>query len=345
MLDGMSTPKARGELLEALRLSRGLTQAQVAAATGVSQAALSKLESGHADADDDRWDQLADYLGVPATAFFDVVGSAAPARIFHRKRKTTSQTAVRKVAAELSLVRLRVEDLLGARRTTLNRHDLEGGFSTPQEVAQLVRSELGLGTEPIENLVGLLEGAGAVVLRWPLEAIQVDAVASWQDDTVPVVLVGEHVPPDRQRFTVAHELGHAVMHDGDASESQEREADAFAGEFLLPAERLGTEWPPSPSLEDLLPLKRRWGVSLPALIRRAYDADILSDDEYRKWNIFLSTTGMHRREPQPTERENPAALAAVIRDALAAGSTVDQLASRAYMYPREFEFTFLQETT
>jgi Zn-dependent peptidase ImmA (M78 family)/transcriptional regulator with XRE-family HTH domain len=341
----MSTPKARGELLEALRLSRGLTQAQVASATGISQAVLSKLESGDADANEEKWDQLADFLGVPATAFSHIVGSVAPARIFHRKRKMTPQTAVRKVAAELTLVRLRVEYLLGARRTSLRRHDLEDGFSTPQEVAQLVRNELGIGTEPIQNLVGLLESAGAVVLRWPLEAIQVDAIASWQDDTVPVVLIGEHVPPDRQRFTVAHELGHAVMHDGDASESQEREADAFAGEFLLPAERLVAEWPSSPSLEDLLPVKRKWGVSLPALIRRAYDADILSEDEYRRWNILLSTTGMHRREPQPTEREDPAALSESIREALAAGSTIDQLASHAYMYPREFEFTFLQETT
>lgn len=341
----MPDEKARGELLEALRLSRGLTQAQVSEVTGISQATLSKLESGLFDIDDEKWDQLADLMGVPSTAFFDITESAAPARIFHRKRKTTPQTAVKKVAAELSLVRLRVRDLLGEQRTTLKVHDLDGGFTTPQEVAVLVRAELGAGNEPIADLVCLLESAGAVVLRWPLEAIQVDAVASWQDGTVPVILVGEHVPADRQRFTMAHELGHAVMHDSEATDAQEKEADAFAAEFLLPAERLRAEWPSQPSLETLLPLKRRWGISLAALIRRAHDASLITETEYRNWSIQLSTAGMHRREPEPTERENPSALATAIHGALNNGASVDELASRAYMYPREFELTFLQETS
>lgn len=340
----MSNSKARGELLEALRLSRGLTQVQVSDVTQISQATLSKLESGQAEVDGDKWDQLADLLGVPGSAFYDVKGSVAPARIFHRKRKTTPQTAVRKVGAELALARLRVNDLLGGQRTALRRHDLDGGFNTPQEIALLVRDELGVGREPISDVVALLESAGTVVLRWPLEAIQVDAVASWEDDTVPVILIGEHVPADRQRFTMAHELGHAVMHDTDATEEQEREADAFAGEFLFPGERLRDEWPASASLETLIPLKRRWGLSLAALVRRALDLSLISEREYRAWNINLSTSGMHRREPEPTERENPTALSVAIRAALDSGSSLDALASRAYMYPREFELTFLEET-
>jgi len=340
----MTNPKARGELLEALRLSRGLTQVQLSNATEISQATLSKLESGHADVIADKWGQIADLLGVPTNAFYDIKHSVAPARIFHRKRKTTPQNAVRKVGADLALARLRVNDLLGQRHTTLRRHDLDGGFNTPQELALLVRDELGAGREPIGNVVTLLESAGAVVLRWPLDEIQVDAVASWEEDAAPVILVGEHVPADRQRFTMAHELGHAVMHDADATEDQEREADAFASEFLLPGECLRPEWPAAATIESLIPLKRRWGLSLSALIRRALDLSLISEREYRAWSINLSTKGMHRREPEPTERENPAALSAAIRAALDSGISLDELASRAYMYPQEFELTFLEET-
>lgn len=340
--DVVTNAKARGELLEALRLSRGLTQTQVADATGVSQAALSKAESG-ADLEDERWVRLADLLGVPVDAFYEVSSSAAPPRIFHRKLKSTPKTAVNKIAADLWLLRLRVKDLLGERSTTLNRHDLEEGFVTPQEVAQSVREELQLGTGPIDDLVAVLEGAGAVVLRWPLETLQVDAVASWQEGEVPVILVGEHVPADRQRFTMAHELGHAVMHETEASAEQETEADAFAGEFLLPASSLTKEWPSPVTLEALIPLKKKWGVSLSALIRRGLDAGLLNDADYRTWNIRLSTTGMHRREPEPSTRENPVALSNAIRDSLDSGASVEELASRAYMYPREFELTFLQE--
>ncbi|PPF64716.1 hypothetical protein C5E16_14245 [Clavibacter michiganensis] len=340
----MSNARPRGELLEALRLSRGLTQTQIAQATGISQAALSKAESG-ADLDDDKWDALADLLGVPVNAFYDVTASTAPARIFHRKLKTTSQTALKKVAAELALTRLRVKGIVGEQRTRLRPHDLEDGFVTPQEVAQAVRAELQLGTGPIADLVAVLEEAGAVVLRWPLETIQVDAIASWQEGEVPVILLGEHVPADRQRFTMAHELGHAVMHDSEATADQEAEADAFAGEFLLPATRLAAEWPKQATVDDLLPLKRKWGVSLSALIRRAFDAGLISETDYRRWNIHLSTTGMHRREPEPTERENPTALITRFRESLDAGVSVEELASRAYMFPREFQLTFLQESS
>lgn len=340
----MTNSIARGELLEALRLSRGLTQAEVAAVTGVSQAALSKAESG-ADLDEEKWDALADLLGVPVSAFSGVKSSAAPARIFHRKLKSTPKAAVIKVAAELSLVRLRVRDLMGEQRTTLSVHDLEDGFVTPQEVAQDVRKELQLGAGPIENLVAVLESAGALVLRWPLETIQVDAIASWQEGEVPVILVGEHVPADRQRFTMAHELGHAVMHNDEADAAQEKEADAFAAEFLVPAASLVKEWPHPATLEALLPLKRRWGVSLAALIRRGRDTDLLTEDEYRTWSIQLSTTGMHRREPEPTERENPTALETAIRKSIDDGASVDELASSAFMFPREFRHTFLQESS
>lgn len=341
----MTNATARGELLEALRLSRGLTQTQVAQVTGISQAALSKVESGDTDLDAEKWDRIADLMGVPVSAFSSVRSSAAPARIFHRKRKSTPKGAVNKVAAELALVRLRVRDLMGEQRTTLRTHDLEDGFVTPQEVAQDVRHELGLGMEPITDLVGILEDAGALVLRWPLETIQVDAIASWQDGEVPVILIGEHVPADRQRFTMAHELGHAVMHDTEASAEQEKEADAFAAEFLAPASAIRKEWPAPVTLDALIPLKRRWGISLAALIRRGLDADLLTEAEYRNWNIQLSTTGMHRREPEPTERENPTALHSAIRKYLDGGASVEKLASRAFMYPREFELTFLQESS
>lgn len=337
--------EARGELLTALRLSRELTQVQLAFDVGISQATLSKVESGEARLDLETWRKVADQLMVPLSAFRAAESSTAPARIFHRKQRSTPKSAVNKVAAELSLVRLRVRDLIGEQATSLRRHDLDGGYNTPQEIARDVRDELELGRGPLGDLVAILEEAGVLVLRWPLESIQVDAVASWQDDTVPVILIGDHVPADRQRFTMAHELGHAVMHETEAEKEQEAEADAFAAEFLAPESEIAKEWPSDASVDALLLLKRRWGISLSALIRRGKDIGRLTEQEYRQWNIHLSTTGMHRREPDPTERENPTALTTAIRKSLAEGASVEDLASSAHMYPREFEQTFLQETS
>jgi Zn-dependent peptidase ImmA (M78 family) len=301
------------------------------------------VESGLLDLAPDRWSAVSDALRVPVSAFLEAGSPVPPARVFHRKRKTTPKSAVTKIGADAALAQQRVSALLPPVVPQLRRHDLEDGFVTPQEVAQDVRSDLELGTDPIQNLVDVIEAAGVTVLRWPLDSVQVDAIATWPENSAPVILIGEHVPAERQRFTMAHELGHAVMHDQAGSDEQERQADAFAGEFLLPAKRLRASWPADPSLQNLMPLKRLWGISLAALLRRAADTGLLDDRDYQRWNIELSTSGMHRREPEPLPPEEPRALTDAITRALANGETLDDLASKTHMLPQEFSFTFMEE--
>ena len=338
----MDDNKARGVLLEALRIARGLTQNALADESGISQASLSKVESGNLEIDAERWGKLAEALGVPISAFEAATGDVAVARTFHRKQRSTPAAEVKKIGADIALTSRRIHDLVGARTTTLQRHDLEDGFVTPQEVARNVRADLGLGTEPIRDLTKVIESAGVWVLKWPLDSVQVDAIASWPEASAPVILIGDHVSPERLRFTMAHELGHAVMHDSDSSGAQEHEADAFAGEFLLPTAELRKSWPKEPNLEALIELKRIWGMSLSALIRRAHDGGLLTEQQYRDWSIRLSTSGMHRREPAPLDSEHPTALASAVRGELDKGHSVDELAARAHMEPREFSSTFLE---
>lgn len=341
LMPAIGDPKS---FLEILRVSRGVTQVQLAAATGISQATLSKVESHSATLDDERWAIIAAELGVPVSAFSGEQKPVEPDLVFHRKRKTTPKSALNKVAADLALTRLRVETIVGSEATTLRRHDLEDGYYTPGEIARKVRKELGLGDRPVPNLVAVLEDAGVIVLRWPLETLQVDAIAAWPATSSPVILVGEHVQAERQRFTMAHELGHAILHTGEATEQQEKEADEFASEFLFPAKQVARDWKPDSELDDLIPLKRKWGISLAALIRRGYDCAQLGEREYRSWNVRLSTTGMHRREPEPRPIENPRALRDAIARAENAGITRALLAERAHMHPHEFAAIFLEES-
>jgi Zn-dependent peptidase ImmA (M78 family)/DNA-binding XRE family transcriptional regulator len=339
--------RARGSLLETLRLARGLTQVELAQLTGIPQATLSKAESGALELEEERWDTVADVLRVPVSAFLDVEDQIEPALVFHRKQRTTPQSAVRRIGADAALAQQRINNLLDFPESTLVRHDLEDGFITPHEVAMSVRQELGVGTNPINDLTSLVEQAGAIVLFWTLDSLQVDAVATWPAGAAPIILIADHVSTERQRFTMAHELGHALMHgapveDAKEMDRREKEADSFAAEFLLPAAQLRQEWPASAELESLIELKRRWGVSLSALIRRAADADLLSQREYRDWSIRLSTSGMHRREPSPIAAEQPSKLIGAIREEIERGVSIDQLAARAHMYSPEFQTTFLE---
>lgn len=345
--EGVNNFRARGSLLETLRLARGLTQVELAELTGVPQATLSKAESGALELEAERWDTVADVLRVPVSAFLDVEDQIMPALVFHRKQRTTPQSAVRRIGADAALAQQRINNLLRLPESKLRRHDLEDGFVSPQEVAILVREELGVGANPIEDLTSLVEQAGAIVLFWALDSLQVDAIATWPIGTAPIILIADRVSTERQRFTMAHELGHAVMHGAPVEEAKEmdrreKEADSFAAEFLLPAIQLRREWPAAVQLERLIDLKRRWGVSLSALIRRAADADLLSERDFRDWSIRLSTSGMHRREPAPMAAEAPRKLIGAIREEMGRGVSIDQLAARAHMFGPEFQTTFLE---
>ena len=106
----------------------------------------------------------------------------------------------------------------------------------------------------------------------------------------------------RQRFDVAHELGHLVMHP-DAEPGNkviEAQADAFAAELLAPSEVLHDELPTrmdGAGWLKLKELKEQWGVSMKVLLDKAHALGCLTDQEYRKDLDFLSRSGWKLLEP------------------------------------------------
>ncbi len=130
-----------------------------------------------------------------------------------------------------------------------------------------------------------------------------DAFSSWvgEDAEKPVIVLSGDAPGDRLRFSVAHELGHLVMHRSwrsDASESElEDQANKFASEFLMPEQSIQHELDPPITLSGLAKLKPRWGVSIQALIRRAYTLEIISQRQYKYLFQKLSARGWRTREP------------------------------------------------
>jgi Zn-dependent peptidase ImmA (M78 family) len=115
----------------------------------------------------------------------------------------------------------------------------------------------------------------------------------------PVIVVIAGAPGDRLRFNLAHELGHLVMHQtirDDLSEL-EREANLFAAELLMPESALRQEIVPPVTLPTLSALKLRWRVSVQALIRRAYDLEIITVRQYKYLMHQLTERGWRLQEP------------------------------------------------
>ncbi|MET9340281.1 ImmA/IrrE family metallo-endopeptidase [Nonomuraea sp. NPDC003804] len=180
----------------------------------------------------------------------------------------------------------------------LTFHPLPLGTS-PAEAAEYARHELGLSPhEPATGLPVLLEHAGLLVVALPLPNIRRDAFSVWLEETHrPVLALLETDAGDRQLWSTAHELGHLLLHRGvGASRELESEADAFARHFLIPEAALNREMPTYPTMQHFAMLKRRWGVSIAALIRAAKRMERIDEDRYTSLFRQMSARGERLRE-------------------------------------------------
>lgn len=318
--------------LETVRLARGLSQKDLADLAGISQAAISKAEAGAA-VTSDRLEALSEALGcAPELLMSPEVQLSATACVFHRKRASTTVGQAKQARAVLALTRVHAEALLDAAGVAPARlprsAPSEDGYTTPEDLAVEVRQALGLPRGPIEDLVGALESVGVVVAGRTIEGRRLDALSDWLAGHRPVFLVNDAAPVDRQRFTLAHETGHAVMHSV-VTERAEEEADRFAAELLMPAADIRGDLE-RPTLERLLALKGKWRVSAAALARRAYDLGVINDHGYRRLNMEMSASGWRQNEPELLSPERPRLLREAYERALSQTSP-DVLARRVFL--------------
>ncbi|HCU78921.1 MAG TPA: hypothetical protein DGU37_10545 [Microbacterium sp.] len=328
-------------LLEAARVSRGLTQAQLAEVSGVAQAVISKFEGGHLPLDDARVQVLARELKVPLALVDGSTATAPHTRQFHRKQASLPAKAANRLRADMVLAHVRVSRLLTSPFVAdIPRLPLGSPLDQPADRARAVRKLWGLPPGPIDNIVALLEQHGVPCLSWDVSSARVDAIASWPDEAPPVVLLGSHAPGDRLRFTVAHELGHAVMHELPCADC-EREADEFASEFLMPRAEIKDSLRAA-TLPKLAELKRVWGTSIAALARRAKDVGAITDSAYRALNIELSASGLRKNEPAPIPRERPTMIRQAIEKRIDAGHPLSEVADLALIETDELKTQYLE---
>jgi Zn-dependent peptidase ImmA (M78 family)/transcriptional regulator with XRE-family HTH domain len=179
---------------------------------------------------------------------------------------------------------------------------MDAGVGGPERAAQHVRERWGMSAGPAPHLVRLLENHGVLVVFSPPQAASVDAY-SFDSRLRPVVVLNP-VKHDyyRQRFDVAHELGHLVMHtDAEpGGRTVEDQANRFAAEFLMPAAEIRAELPNTMNAaawQSLARCKERWGTSIQALLYRARRLGALTEVSYRNAIATLTSRGWRRTEP------------------------------------------------
>ena len=181
----------------------------------------------------------------------------------------------------------------------------------PREAAGLARAAMGLSPDtPITNLINRLERNGVFVLLLPLTGKRADGFSVWADTDPrrPVIVLTGGWPGDRQRFSVAHELGHLVLHQtpNGTPSGMDAEAEEFASEFLLPSEALRQDLSGSAvTLTLLAQLKSKWGASMQAIARQAQALGIITEGQRKYIEKQMGLRGWIREEPVKLDPEKP----------------------------------------
>lgn len=323
-----------------------MTQAELANRAGIKQATLSRYENGLREPDDEQLAIIAEALGVTPRLLLRgdrMTGGIAVAA--HMRRRATAKVSVwRALEARLNMLRLFSLEMRSAvgLEPQLSIPSFDPVAETPEAAAQALRLSWRMPVGPIRSLSAWMEAAGVLIFEDEFgAAARVDGLSQWADGYA-VVLLNATAPPDRKRLTLAHELGHLVLHsehiDGDA----EDQANAFAAELLMPAREIKPMLRGRLTLSAFVELKRYWGISIAAIIERAFHLNMLSADErtslykqlsHRQWRIHEPAS-----EDVPVERPR---LSGHIADALhAQGLDADEIARIAGFSSASENFAF-----
>lgn len=299
----------QGARLHLARTFHGLTLAELGERVSVSRQYIQRLESDpDASPSKEMLDALAEILSVKPSFFFEpVVGEVREEECHFRKLQTTPlNMRVRALSYGTIFYALvsHLEQKLELPKVNIplvqikNREDVE-------QAAERSRRVWGLHLDaPIHNMTRTLERAGCVVTTFKGVSEEIDAFSYFRARPI-IVRNTAKKSTSRLRFDLAHECGHLLMHSnlevGDFA--LEDQANQFASAFLLPRIAFVKEFPKTERLDwiKVFQLKKRWGVSIQAIIKRAYDLGLITAVQYRNAYVYISRKGWKRGEPPKTE--------------------------------------------
>ena len=292
------------EMLVLARKSREMTQTQLAELSKLSPASVSRYETGTLSVTDDNLSRIASVLNYPVNFFCrkpTLVGAMGGA-IFHRKQQSLPTKKLYRVHALAETRRLEITTMLNSldiNPSLLPEYPVDLFEDDPEKIARSVRVAMNIPPGPVFNLTETLERNGCMVVAHDFGSYRIDGFSQRPNYPPCFLHLNSQLPPDRWRWTLAHELGHLVMHfePMESPKVVEDQANLFAAELLAPAREIG------PLLDGLTfqklgGLKREWKISMQALITRARHLGTISEGQRRSMYIRLSKAGYRIREPE-----------------------------------------------
>lgn len=318
-----------GRRLKEARLYNKLTITELGERLNVTKQMVSKYENGKSEPSFEKSFQLNNILGYPREFFYSTDKFFIENEgTFFRSRLTATQKSKEPASIALKysvIVRDYLEQFIDF--PTLQNREIYEGENNPEEISLSIRKSMDLGLEPIHDIIEVAELLGFTVISMNYQEDKVDAFSSMNTingNSYFIITTGDSGSFYRQQFSIAHEIGHWVLHqninpqelDRDEYKIIEEEANKIASILLLPKESFGNELKSKivDEIDTYYNLKRKWHVSMAAMIKRARDLDIISAEQevklykqmhYRKW-----------RNPEPFDLDTKVTLPVAFKQSL-----------------------------
>lgn len=264
----------------------------------VSKQSISKYENGKMLPDSTVLIALSNALDVGVDYLFRSFQVNMLSIEFRKKAKL----AIR----EIDSIKERVRDSVERYLEIENILDLNGVFSVDfsntivrnaddvRSLALRLRKELKLGEDSIGNIISILEENHIKVIELDAKP-EFDGLSGTVDNTNPIIVLNRNFTAERKRFTALHELGHLLLNIDPDKSSREKEkfCNLFASEMLIPGScfmKLIGSSRKDISLQELIPLQKQYGISIDAMMYKAKELNVISEQRYKTYLIKKSKT-------------------------------------------------------
>ncbi|MCI9307793.1 MAG: ImmA/IrrE family metallo-endopeptidase [Lachnospiraceae bacterium] len=323
----MDSKKFIGDRLKSARQFRGYGITDLSKLVGISKQSLSLYENGDNIPPHENVLALAHVLGFPYEFFMreDNCKILTDNTYFRSQTSATkkdrlAQTVKLEYVAKMYEVLLEYVDFPSIDLPKIEfpsaedscEYDSDEVLQEIEVIADKLREDWKLGRGPIKNLQYILEEHGIIVTGFRSVNQKIDAFS--QRVRVPggeymyiIALALGSKPTQRLRFDMAHELGHILLHpwgeetddlSKDEFNGREKQANMFASALLLPRDSFGEDVAPyATDLEYYKYLKKKWNMSMQAMMYRARQLNIITANQFQYMMRRVSKNGWRTKEP------------------------------------------------
>jgi Zn-dependent peptidase ImmA (M78 family)/DNA-binding XRE family transcriptional regulator len=337
--------KINPQMIILARESRGLSQKELADLMEISAGKLCRVELEDQTLSDDMIEKLCLVLKYPASFFYRPGEAYIVSTINFRKRDKVSTKILSSVEAKVSIFRMNLESLIERTKFPALKIPVLNllAYESPEAAARQLRKLWKMPKGPVESMTALIEEHGVPVVGIDFGTERVD---SWtvilSGGKHAAVVINRALLGDRLRFSLAFELGHLAMHAFiavEAGRSLDHDSNQFSAEFLMPENDIRKDLEGNLTIPRLGELKRKWKVSMQALMYRASDLGLLTPNQKRYLIGQFNALKIRRREP--TELDVQIEKSTLLRDLItryrsAQKMSVKEMATSLHLNADEF---------